>query len=128
MGFAIGMLAVGIGVIGYWHRQAAARRESTRRALPASFLGKVSLWLLLAGLLVGPLSSIEGPVAVSVFGGFAPLGLAAFACWPSSALPSTTTGAVYSSYRLSSERSLSSPLSRSPSRDVGPERHIRPAL
>ena len=38
----------------------------------------MSLWLLLAGLLVGPLSSIEGPVAVSVFGGFAPLGLAAF--------------------------------------------------
>ncbi len=79
MAIAVGMLALGIGVVGYWHRKADARREMAGRAVPSSFLGKVSLWLLLAGLLVGPLSRIEGPVAVNFFEGFAPLGLVAFA-------------------------------------------------
>jgi len=79
MGFALGVLAIGIGVIGYWHRHADARRDLTRRGVPSSFLGKVSLWLLLGGLLVGPLSRVEGPVAVSVLDGLAPLGYVAFA-------------------------------------------------
>jgi hypothetical protein len=78
MGFAIGLLAVGIGVIGYWHRQTGARRELAHRAVPSSFLGKVSLWLLLAGLLMGPFSRVEGPVAVSFLDGLVPLGLIAF--------------------------------------------------
>ena len=37
------------------------------------------MWLLLAGLLVGPFSWIEGPVAVGILDGFVPLGFAAFA-------------------------------------------------
>ena len=79
MGFAIGVLFVGLGVIGYWQRSAGGRDDAIRRAVPSSFLGKVSLWLLLAGLLVGPLSRVEGPVAVSFLDGFAPLGVVAFA-------------------------------------------------
>jgi hypothetical protein len=79
MGLAISALFVGMGVIGFWDRTSDTRREVARRAVPSSYLGKASLWLLLAGLLVGPVSRIEGPVAMNFLDGFAPLGIVACA-------------------------------------------------
>jgi hypothetical protein len=79
MGLAIGALFVGLGVIGFWDRRSDSRRELTGRAVPSSYLGKVALWLLVAGLFVGPVSRIEGPVATTFLDGFAPLGLVACA-------------------------------------------------
>jgi hypothetical protein len=35
MGFALGVLAAGIGVIGYWHRKSDARRDLSRRGVPS---------------------------------------------------------------------------------------------
>ena len=81
MGYVLVVIAVTVGVLVYWlltHRSHHARHGTKRRAVPTSTLGKASLGLLLAGLVVGPLSRIEGPVVVSFVNGFAPLGVVAF--------------------------------------------------
>jgi len=77
MGLAIGALFVGLGVIGYWDRTSDKRHALTGRSVPSSYFGKASLWLLFAGLFVGPVSRIEGPVATNFLDGFAPLALVA---------------------------------------------------
>ena len=73
MGYVLVVIAVTFVVLVYWlltHRSHPARHGPT--------LGKASLGLLLAGLIVGPISRIEGPVVVSFVNGFAPLGVVAF--------------------------------------------------
>jgi hypothetical protein len=81
MGYVVVVVAVTFGVFVYWlltHRSHHARHGTRRRAVPTSVLGRASLGLLLAGLIVGPISRIEGPVVVTFLNGFAPLGVVAF--------------------------------------------------
>jgi hypothetical protein len=81
MGYVLVVLVATLGVFAYWlltRRAHHARHAAHRDAVPTSGLGKASLGLLLAGLAVGPISRIEGPVAMSFLNGFAPLGVVAF--------------------------------------------------
>lgn len=81
MGYVVVVLVASLGVLVYWlltRRSHHARHGTPRRAVPTSSLGKASLVLLIAGLMVGPVSRIEGPVAMSFMNGFAPLGVVAF--------------------------------------------------